>query len=92
MDLAERIARFGAHSHLGRKIDLIREGWNSYSFLFFIGGVATILGGILGLGAGIATVVTLVFFYYAGKFKRQVDEERERMKKEKIKKERKRRE
>jgi uncharacterized membrane protein len=53
-------------------LDSIRLGWASYSFLFYIGGVSAILGGIFGLMGWMSTIVTILFFYYAGEFRRHV--------------------
>lgn len=76
-----------ADSKLGRFVDDIKLGWNSYNFIFYIGGVAAILGSIFGLAGWAATIVTVLFFYYAGKFKRKLDLEKKRREKEKEEKE-----
>ncbi len=82
MDPVEWLGKQAARSSIGNKIEMIREGWNGYSFFFFVGGVAAILGSLLGIASGLAVVVTLVFFYYAGKFKRHVDAERKKIERE----------
>ena len=73
------IARKAAISKRGEFIDYVREGWNSYSFIFYIGGVSAILGSLFGIAGWLSVIVTVAFFYYAGKFVHMVRSERERL-------------
>ena len=50
----------------------VRIGWANYSYLFYIGGVSALLATAFGSWATIAPVVTICFFYYAGKFHERV--------------------
>ena len=50
----------------------VRIGWANYSYLFFIGGVIALLASAFGTWSAIAPVVTVGFFYYAGKFHERV--------------------
>lgn len=63
---------------MGRFIDTVRIGWNGYSFVFYIVSISAILGGVFGWAGWISVIFTILFFYVAGKFKEQVDLERER--------------
>ncbi len=53
----------------------MRIGWSNYSFLFYIGGVSAVLGGMFGLAGWVSAPVTVIFFYYAGQFRRYVERE-----------------
>lgn len=83
MGVMEGFARWMVHSKMGAFIETLRYGWNNYSFIFYIGGISAILGGLFGWAGWASTLLTLLFFYYAGKFKKEVDREKERMEKEK---------
>jgi hypothetical protein len=72
MAMIKKLARNASRSTIGKVLDSIRLGWASYSFLFYIGGVSAILGGIFGLMGWMSTIVTILFFYYAGEFRRNV--------------------
>jgi hypothetical protein len=50
----------------------MRVGWSNYSFLFYIGGVSAVLGGMFGLAGWVSAPATLIFFYYAGQFRQHV--------------------
>ena len=50
----------------------VRIGWANYSYIFFIGGVIALLASAFGTWSAIAPVVTVGFFYYAGKFHERV--------------------
>jgi hypothetical protein len=69
-----------AASKTGKFIDAVRLGWNSYSFIFYIGGISAILGELFGWAGWLSTIITVLFFYYAGRLKEQVDLERKRRK------------
>ena len=73
------IVRKAAKSKRGEFIDYVRDGWNSYSFIFYIGGVSAILGSLFGIAGWLSVIVTVAFFYYAGKFVHMVRSERERL-------------
>ena len=79
------IARKAARSKHSELLDLIRTGWNSYSFIFYIGGVSAILGSLFGVAGWLSVVVTVAFFYYAGRFVNELQQEKEKMKKQKKK-------
>lgn len=72
MTVMRRLARHASRSTIGSWVDSIRTGWNSYSFLFYIGGVSAILGGIFGLAGWLSVIFTLAFFYFAGEFRKQL--------------------
>lgn len=69
----KHLAKNASRATLAKVIDNIRLGWTSYSFLFYIGGVSAILGGIFGLAGWASTILTVLFFYYAGEFKRNLE-------------------
>jgi hypothetical protein len=71
--ISERLVERYASSRLGDFMSALRSGWNAYSFIFYIGGISAILGGIFGWAGWASAIVTLLFFYYAGKFKEKVD-------------------
>lgn len=85
MDTIERFANKFGDSKLGRIMSTIRTGWNAYNFIFYIGGVSAILSGIFGVASGIAALLTLVLFYYAGRVKMALDKEEERKRLKRIK-------
>jgi hypothetical protein len=74
LGVEERIVERYASSKISKFVSAVRLGWNSYSFIFYIGGISVILGGIYsGWTAVAAVIITVVFFYYAGRFKEAVD-------------------
>ncbi len=78
--ILENIAERTAGSKLGNFVEGVRTGWNNYNFIFYIGGISAILGGLFGWAGWASIVITLLFFYYAGKFKEKVDIARKRRK------------
>lgn len=72
MSVIKKLAKNATRSTIGSFIDTIRIGWTSYSFLFYIGGVSAILGGIFGDVGWISTIFTIMFFYFAGEFRKEV--------------------
>jgi hypothetical protein len=72
MNVMKHLARSASKSTIGKCMDNIRVGWTNYSFLFYIGGVSAILGSLFGLAGWASSIVTLLFFYYAGEFKKHV--------------------
>lgn len=83
MGRIENLAKKAASSEKVGFIDDVRVGWNNYSFIFYIGGISAILGGVFGVAGWLSTILTVGFFYYTGKFKKQVD--KEKAKREKLK-------
>ncbi len=65
-----------AHSKLEHFLDILRYGYNNYGFIFYIGGISAILGGVFGVAGWLSIVVTIAFLYYAGKFKIFVEKEK----------------
>ena len=63
-------------------IDYVRNGWNNYSFIFYIGSISVILGGMFGIAGWLSVFVTVYFFYTTGKFKHEMELERERIRRE----------
>ncbi len=78
MRISEKLMARAAESKTGRFIDTIRTGWNSYSFIFYIGGISAILGSLFGIAGWLSIVVTIAFFYSAGRFRQRLDREKER--------------
>lgn len=76
MGYIENIAKRAAQSEKGKFIDDVRVGWNNYSFIFYIGGISAILGSLFGVAGWLSTILTVLFFYYMGKFKKHLDIER----------------
>ena len=85
MGLVRNIARRAAHSKKSEFVDYVRHGWNNYSFIFYIGGISAILGGLFGIAGWLSIIVTVYFFYLAGKFKKEVDLEKEKLARDKKK-------
>ncbi len=81
MNILDHLSRRAVDSKFGMFIDDVRTGWNSYSFVFYIGGVSAILASLFGFAGWASGVITVIFFYYAGKFKKKVDLERKRREK-----------
>ena len=74
----ERLVEKAVESRTSKFVETVRAGWNSYSFVFYIGGVSAILGSLFGLAGWLSIIITLSFFYYAGKFKMRYDEAKAR--------------
>jgi recombination DNA repair RAD52 pathway protein len=72
MPVIKKLAKHASRSTIGEYVDSMRIGYNHYSFLFYIGGVSAILGGIFGMAGWASVIVTISFFYYAGEFRKQV--------------------
>ncbi len=79
------MARKAARSRHGDVLNIIRTGWNSYSFVFYIGGVSAILGSLFGIAGWLSVIVTVAFFYYAGRFVNELHQEREKLNKQRKK-------
>lgn len=76
--ISETVVEKYASSKVSRFINAVRLGWNSYNFLFYIGGISAILGGIFGWAGWISVIATVAFFYFMGRFTERVDLEHER--------------
>jgi len=81
-ELDRKIAQHAASSKLGNFITTLRVGWNSYSFLFYIGGISALLGEAFGWAGWTSIIFTVLFFYCIGKFEQNVNKEREKRKKQ----------
>ena len=73
LGIRERFVDRYASSRIANFVNTMRLGWNSYSFIFYIGGISAILVGMFGWAGWVSGIVTVLFFYYAGKFKEKVD-------------------
>lgn len=78
LGILERVVDNYASSRISNFISAVRLGWNSYSFIFYIGGIAAILVGLFGWAGWISVALTILFFYFAGKFKENVDIDKEK--------------
>lgn len=74
MVIQEEIISRAMDSKAIKFIESVRYGWNNYSFIFYIGGISAILGSLFGIAGWASIVVTVLFFYYAGRFKKHLDE------------------
>ena len=86
--VGEKVVERYAASKMSRFISAIRLGWNSYNFIFYIGGISAILGGIFGWAGWVSAIATVAFFYFAGRFTEKVDLEHKRQEEEKAKRKR----
>ncbi|MDE1855739.1 MAG: hypothetical protein KGH49_00685 [Candidatus Micrarchaeota archaeon] len=77
--LLEKAAHVFAHSRTGRFFEYVKIGWDNFNYIFYIGGISAILGGLFGLAGGFAVLLTIIFFYLAGRFMKELKNERERM-------------
>jgi hypothetical protein len=82
MEFIKPLAHRFARSRRENPVEYIRHGWNNYSFIFYIGGISAILGAEFGIAGWLSTIVTVAFFYYAGRFKKELDRERARLERE----------
>ena len=78
LDIKERFIDRYASSKISNFISAVRLGWNSYSFIFYIGSIAAILVGLFGWAGWASVIITILFFYFAGKFKEKVDIDKEK--------------
>ena len=69
LGIVQRFINRYASSKIANFINAVRLGWNSYSFIFYIGSISALLVGVFGGAGWISVVITILFFYYAGKFK-----------------------
>lgn len=67
------ITSYEVQATLDRRVSLIKLGWDSYSFLFYIGGVSAILGKFFGIAGWCSVVSTLGFFYVAGSLRKHIE-------------------
>lgn len=80
MGISEKLVIRAVDSRTGRVIEAIRTGWNSYSFIFYIGSISAILGTLFGGIGWISVIATVLFFYFTGRFELRMQKERERRK------------
>ena len=73
LSVEERIIERYAASRMANFVDTMRMGWNAYNFIFYIGSIAAIFGILVGWVGLFYVVVTMLFFYCAGKFKERVE-------------------
>lgn len=52
--------------------ETLKEGWTEYNLYFYIGSIATIIGGFVHAAGVAALIITVAFFYYMGKFHRRI--------------------
>jgi uncharacterized membrane protein len=78
MAISERLVARAIDSKTGKVIEAMRIGWNSYSFIFYIGSISAILGTLFGNVGWLSVIVTIIFFYVVGRFEQKVQKERER--------------
>lgn len=62
LGVKERVVDRYASSRISNFVSAVRLGWNSYSFIFYIGSIAAILVGIFGMAGWISVIVTILFF------------------------------
>lgn len=72
LGILERVVDNYASSRISNFISAVRLGWNSYSFLFYIGSISALLVGYFGMAGWISVIITILFFYYAGRFNEKV--------------------
>lgn len=83
MKFSEKLIAKAINSKTTHFLDTVRTGWNSYSFIFYIGGISAILGGIFGLSGWLSIIVILFFFYFAGRLIQRLEAERSAARKKK---------
>lgn len=77
LSIEERLIEKYARSKTSNFVELMRKGWNAYNFIFYIGSIAAILGILTGWLGVFYIIITMFFFYYAGKFTEKVDAAKE---------------
>ena len=78
LGIMERAVDRYATSRIANFMNAVRLGWNSYSFVFYLGGISAILVGLFGWAGWVSVIITILFFYYAGKFKEKVDDDKKK--------------
>jgi predicted permease len=71
--ITERVIERYAASRIAKFVDAMRVGWNAYNFIFYIASIAAIFGILTGWLGLFYVIVTILFFYYAGRFKEKVE-------------------
>ena len=82
MGVINSMAKKAARSRHNEFLEYVRAGWSNYSFVFYIGGVSAILGSLFGIAGWLSVIVTVAFFYYAGKFVDELQLEKKRLKRQ----------
>jgi uncharacterized membrane protein len=78
LSVSERIIERYTVSRLERFLEAMKAGWNAYNFVFYIGSIAAILGVLTGWIGVFYVLITMLFFYYAGKFREKVEAAKKR--------------
>ncbi len=56
------------HHYAYNIVRTIKKGWDAWNWVFYIGGISTIIGGYFKLAGVASLIVALAFFYFMGKF------------------------
>lgn len=78
LNIEERIIERYTVSRIEKFLEAMRVGWNAYNFIFYIGSIAAILGVLTGWIGLFYVIITMLFFYYAGKFREKVESAKKR--------------
>jgi len=76
LGIIERAVDWFAASKMANFMNVVRLGWTSYSYIFYIVSLSAILVGFFGWAGWISIIATILFFYYAGKFKEKIDRDK----------------
>lgn len=73
LNVIETIVEKYSISKINGFIEGMRVGWNAYNFIFYMASIAAILGILTGWLGVLYVIITMLFFYYIGKFTERVE-------------------
>ena len=76
--MLSKLAKHYSKTHLSKIVDDLRIGYNQYSFFFWIPSIVALLASLLGLDLLLAFPLTLAFFWFAGRFHKELESQRAR--------------
>lgn len=74
--MLSKLAKRYSKTHLSKIVEDLRTGYNQYSFFFWIPSIVALLAGLLGVAFLLALPLTLAFFWFAGKFHKELESQR----------------
>ncbi|MDE1768519.1 MAG: hypothetical protein KGH67_01540 [Candidatus Micrarchaeota archaeon] len=74
MQIIKPLARILVHGKIHDHLERLREGYNNYGFLLYLGAASAILAGVFGIASATASIIiTTGLFYKLGELHREVE-------------------